>query len=127
MGLRSLAQLLLGILAFALVIELWTALYSGGVLIGGAGVGAATLLVALIADVVAMVLVSRAGRRAPSSPMAAESASPTAAPAPDAEDTVAYRFECPHCGWSAEAPTMDEARTVAQEHKHARHGAPRPT
>jgi hypothetical protein len=61
-GGRSLAQLLLGLLAFVLFIEFWTAFSNDVVHIGGTVVRAPLLFSLLIVDVAALLVVSVSGR-----------------------------------------------------------------
>jgi hypothetical protein len=115
-GLRSLAQVVLGILAFALFIEFWTALGNDGVDVGGAAVGAPLLLLLLVADVVVLVAISVFGRVG----------SPGSSGSGGTQTVV--RANCSQCGWRAEAPTLTRARYLRQQHQHDAHDGrpPRP-
>lgn len=108
-GLRSLAQVLLGMLAFALLIEIWTALSNGDVRVAGAALGVAPLFGAFIVAVVALVVISVAGHSASRTRIR------------DDEETLRYRFSCSKCGWTAEAPTIEEAQDLKRQHRYATH------
>jgi hypothetical protein len=106
--LRSLAQVLLGMFCFVLVVELITALGADGgvVIVGGAAVGVPALLFALIAGVAALVAVSMLGRPADYTPPPAT-----------------IRCECAQCDWATMALTREEARSLGQQHLRDAHSA----
>ncbi len=112
MGLRSLAQVLLGILGFVLIVELFTALDNGMgvVVVGGVGLRPVLLLLILVADVGALVAVGISGR------------SHEKRWGPDEAPRTAGRSECRVCGWTAWAPTIEQARTQGQQHFREAHG-----
>jgi hypothetical protein len=108
-GLRSLAQVLLGILAFALFVEMWTALANGTVHIGTAAVGAPTLFGVLVADGIALILISVTARGTADHRR------------PGEEDSAPYRVGCSRCGWATDASTIEEARVLGQQHRYQMH------
>jgi hypothetical protein len=108
-GLRSLTQVVLGILAFALFIEFWTALGNNGVDVGGAAVSAPLLLLLLLADIALLVAIGILGR-----------AGGRGVPRSGATRTVA-QANCAECGWRVEAPTVAQARYLREQHRHDAH------
>jgi hypothetical protein len=101
-GLRSLAQVLLGVLA--LFVEMWTAMANGTVHVGTADIGAPLLLGAFVADVIVLVVVSVSGRRASEHPV------------PRDEESPLYQIGCSRCGWTSEAETIEQARALGRQH-----------
>ena len=116
MGFRALAQVLLGVFAFAVFVLLLTANSDQhGTLwteIGGVTVGAPTLFLALLVALLALVVVSRWGR-----------SQKTIGPRDPASGT-AIRSECSECDWKGWAPTIEDAKDMGRQHLDEAHGGP---